>query len=140
MGSGYVRLMVLRNDGTPYRIWEPTDVRIDVLRRLRESPDMPMDRGVVAACLCALRPDQQRTLRLQAALALGDFVTTDAALQALGCLAAEPAEAIELRYNAFTALQRAGPTEACLAQLRALEADDVLGPSVQSLLASWGRA
>lgn len=38
MEAGYVRLTVLRDDGTPYRIWKPTDVRIASIACIREKP------------------------------------------------------------------------------------------------------
>ncbi len=36
MGSGYVRLTVLRDDGTPRRMWTPTDVRISSIACIRD--------------------------------------------------------------------------------------------------------
>lgn len=37
MGSGYVRLTVLRDDGTPRRMWTQTDVRIASIACIREA-------------------------------------------------------------------------------------------------------
>ena len=56
----------------------------------------------------------------------------------LGSLARDPREPIELRYNAFTSLQRAGPTTACLDILRSLSDDEMLGQSARALFSSWG--
>lgn len=120
---------------------EPADVRSDALRRLREAPLTPAERtAAVDASLRALAPDADLQLRLHAALVLADFVDLPTALAALGALAADSREPIELRYNAFTSLQRAGPTPACLAILRSLATDETLGQSAQALLTSWGTA
>jgi hypothetical protein len=121
---------------------EPPAVRRDALGRLREAatgPGQPAAREVAAsACLTLLRPQEDECLRLQAALVVGDFTDVPGVLAALGLLAQDPTESIELRYNAFTSLQRAGPTSECLALLRALAADETLGQSATALLASWG--
>jgi hypothetical protein len=118
---------------------EPSDVRSDALRRLREASLGPDERIVAAdASLQALNARSDLQLRLHAAVVLGDFVDVPAMLGALGVLAADVAEPIELRYNAFTSLQRAGPTPACLAILRSLSDDETLGQSARALLSSWG--
>jgi hypothetical protein len=118
---------------------EPPDVRADALRRLRESTLTPSERALAAeAGLRALACSPSLDLRLHAALALGDFADLPATLQALGALAADADEPLELRYNAFTSLQRAGPTPDCLALLRGLVSDETLGQSAAALLASWG--
>jgi hypothetical protein len=117
---------------------EPPDVRVDALRRLREAPLTPVDRRLAAeAGLVALRPASGDDVRLQAAIVLGDFVDIADVLTALGAVAADPSESIELRYNAFTSLQRVGPTAECLALLQALSKDETLGQSARALLASW---
>jgi hypothetical protein len=118
---------------------EPPDVRADALRRLRESTLTPVERMLAAeAGLRALACSPSLDLRLRAALALGDFADLPPTLQALGALASDADEPLELRYNAFTSLQRAGPTPACLAILRGLVSDETLGQSAVALLASWG--
>jgi hypothetical protein len=117
---------------------EPPEVRADALRRLREASLTPNERVDAAdAGLRALVVGTDPALRLHAALALGDFVEVPAVLAALGRLAADAEEPIDLRYNAFTSLQRAGPIAACLEILRALTADEVLGQSATTLLAVW---
>ena len=121
---------------------EPSDVREDALRRLRDLPVTPEARGLVAqAGIAALAQAGTATgalaVRLQAAIVLGDVVDADGVLAALGRVAADLREPIELRYTAFTALERAGPTADCLAILRSLAADEVLGQAVRGLLASW---
>src|SRR5229473_2157715 len=76
-------------------------------------------------------------LRLQAALALGEFTDISGVLSALASLALEPEELLDLRYSAFTSLERAGPTPECLNVLRQLSNDEMLGSSAQSALARW---
>jgi hypothetical protein len=121
---------------------EPSDVREDALRRLREVSVTPEARDLAARVgITALRRAGVGigglAIRLQAALVLGDVVDVEGVLAALGTVAADQDEPIELRYTAFTALERAGPTAACLAILRPLAADEALGQAVRSLLASW---
>jgi hypothetical protein len=118
---------------------EPPDVRVDALRRLRDRALSPDERTLAAdAGLCAVGPGAASTLRLHAAVILGDFVDVRGVLDALGALAMDPREPIELRYDAFTSLQAAGPTTACLGVVRSLADDDLLGQSARSLLRSWG--
>jgi hypothetical protein len=117
---------------------EPSDVRTDALRRLRERSLGPNDRALVAgAGLHAITSASESQLRLHAALILGDFADVEGVLGMLGSLAMDPREPIELRYNAFTSLQRAGPTTACLDILRSLSADELLGQSARALLCTW---
>jgi hypothetical protein len=76
-------------------------------------------------------------LRLEAALALGEFTDISGVLSALGSLALEPQELLDLRYSAFTSLERAGPTPECVDLLRQLSNDELLGRSAHSALARW---
>ena len=118
---------------------EPLDVRLEALSRLRETAQSPSDRLVAASAgLTALVTGSDSRVRLRAAMVLGDFVDVDGVLNALGTLAAADREPTELRYNAYTSLQRAGPTAACVAILRSLSDDETFGQSARSLLASWG--
>lgn len=118
---------------------EPHEVRADALRRLREASLRPGDRGQVASAgLQALARGSDGPLRLHAAIILGDFVDVEGVLASLGSIALDPNETVELRYNAFTSLQRAGPTTSCLEILRALTTDETFGSSARALLDSWG--
>src|SRR3954464_11268853 len=104
---------------------EPADVRAEAIRRLREcslSPTQRVAASDVMVQALACRPSLD--LRLHAALALGDFVDRPTVLGALGVLAADADEPLELRYNAFTSLQRAGPSPCCLEILRGLASDE----------------
>jgi hypothetical protein len=60
-------------------------------------------------------------------------------LSSLGRLAADADESIDIRYSAFTSLQRAGPTAECVGILWQLATDQALGDSAQSVLALWGQ-
>jgi hypothetical protein len=118
---------------------EPLDVRLEALSRLREVAQSPSDRLVAASAgLAALATGSDDRVRLRAALVLGDFVDVDGVLSALGTLAAAECEPTELRYDAYTSLQRAGPTTACVAILRSLSNDETFGQSTRALMASWG--
>jgi hypothetical protein len=120
---------------------EARDVCTAALRCLREAPLNLSDRVLVArAVLHGLAPQSDGEVRLHAAVILGDFADVDGVLDALGRVATDPGEPVELRYNAFTSMQRAGPTAACVDALRALSADEILGQSARALLASWGIA
>jgi hypothetical protein len=117
---------------------EPTPVRIHLLKRLRSGRLLPCYRPAVAEAI--VRVLAQRSgpdLRLQAALALTDFVEVDGVLTTLGALALDPDEPIDLRYSAFMSIQRAGPTAECVALLRQLATDEALGRCARGVLSLW---
>jgi hypothetical protein len=117
---------------------QPAEVRVHVLKRLRNGPLTADDRVKVAGVLCQLvSSGSSLDLRLQAALALGEFTEIAGVLTALGALALEYHESIDLRYAAFTSLERAGPTTECINLLLQLSSDDMLGCAVRSVLVRW---
>jgi len=117
---------------------EPTPVRIHVLKRLRNGHLLPGYRLAVTEALLRLVSDEcSPNLRLQAVLALAEFTDIDPVPTALGTLALDPDEPIDLRYSAFTSLQRAGPTTECVALLRQLLTDRALGRSARRVLSVW---
>jgi len=117
---------------------EPTEVRIHVLKRLRNGRLSPENRPLVAAAILQVVSDRSSPdLRLQASLALGEFTDIEGVPTRLGGLALDSEEPIDLRYSAFTALQRAGSTPECVALLRELTRDGTLGRSARSLLSLW---
>jgi HEAT repeat protein len=119
---------------------QPTEVRVHVLKRLRNGPLTADDRAKFARALRQLLSSgSSLDLRLQAALALGELTEIAGVLPALGALALEPHESIDLRYAAFTSLERAGPTTECVSILRQLSNDDLLGGAVRSVLVCWRR-
>ena len=74
---------------------------------------------------------------MQASLALGEFTDIEGVPTWLGGLALDPDEPIDLRYSAFTSLQRAGASPECVALVRKLTTDGVLGRSARRLLSLW---
>src|SRR5258707_2819283 len=112
---------------------EPTEVRIHVLKRLRNGRLQPEERQSVAeAVLMVLSDRSSPDLRLQAVLALAEFTNIDRVPATLGSLALDPGETIDVRYSAFTSLQRAGPTPACVTLLWEVTTDQMLRTSARS--------
>jgi hypothetical protein len=125
-------LQVLADSG------QPMEVRVHVLRRLRSRPATAGDRSTVAGALRhLLSTDANSDLRLQIVLALGAFTDITGVLSALGSLAMEPEESIDLRYSAFTSLERAGPTSECINLMRQLSNDEILGCTARAALMRW---
>ena|SRR5438128_1624925 len=117
---------------------ESEEVRIHVLKRLRNGRLSPEHRSIVAeANLHVLQNDASAAVRLHASMALGEFTDIDGVPAALGRLAFDWNESIDIRYSAFTSLQRTGPTTECIALLRQLSTDQLLGSSAQGVLSSW---
>jgi predicted neuraminidase len=117
---------------------EPVEVRIHVLRRLRDGRLIPGCRLPVAEAIRQVAADHSSPgLRLTAALALAEFADIACVVATLGGLALDPDELIDLRYSAFTSLQRAGPTAECVALVRQLATDETLGGCARSLLSLW---
>ncbi|HEY1293880.1 MAG TPA: hypothetical protein VGJ60_12415 [Chloroflexota bacterium] len=120
--------------------YEPAPVRIHVLRRLRNGRFLAEFRPAIAAAILPLLLEVRLTdLRLQALLSLADFTDIDTVLLSLGRVALDAGEPIDIRYIAFTSLQRAGPTAECVGFLRQLATDEALGDSAQSVLSLWGQ-
>jgi hypothetical protein len=117
---------------------QPSEIRVHVLKHLRNGPLTADHRVSVARALRQLLSSgSSLDLRLQAALALGEFTEIAGVLLTLGTLALEPHESIDLRYSAFTSLERAGPTSECVNLLRRLSNDEMLGCVAQGTLVRW---
>jgi hypothetical protein len=117
---------------------EPNQVRIDALKRLSDGPRLAPYRQEVAQAITRLLHDSASLdLRLQGALALAELTEVDGVLTTLGDLALDPAETIDVRYAAFTSLERGGPTPESITLLRRLTADDTFGHAARSLLSRW---
>jgi len=119
---------------------EAEEVRVYVVKQLRNADGLvaPADRPLVARVIADVLADGSTLdVRVQAALALGEFVKVEGVLRNLGvvCLARE--ESIDLRYAAFTSLERAAPAPECIALLRQLTNDETLGGSARSVLSAW---
>jgi HEAT repeat protein len=117
---------------------EIRDVRIHALKSLRDGYLTPEDRPRVAATMRQVLTDGSALeLRLHAALALAEFSDVDGIQAALGGLALDHDEPIDLRYGAFTSLEKAGLNVKSIALLEQLAADKVLGPCARNALSSW---
>lgn len=119
---------------------EAEKVRIHVLKQLRNGDGLvaPADRPHVARAIGDVLADNLTVeLRLEAALGLGVFTEIDGVLATLSTLAVAHEESIDLRYAAFTSLERAGPTPASIALMRQISGDETLGKSARSVLSAW---
>jgi hypothetical protein len=117
---------------------EPIEVRSRIVRMLRAAQSCAAVAEPVARALCELLVDRTSPdLRVAAALTLAEFTAVRGIPAALGDIALDSAEPLDLRYCAFTSLERAGCTPDSAALLRRIALDDTLGPSARSLLARW---
>ncbi len=119
---------------------EAAAVRIAVTRSLRDRQLTFRERCDTARVLADIVTSPScaySDVRAHAAVAMGDFVDVDGVLEALGHCAVDPQDDFDVRYAAFTALERAGPTPDSIPILKLLRADETLGRSAQSLLVRW---
>src|SRR5262249_42901424 len=115
---------------------ESGDVRIHVVKLLRSGTGIvaPFDRPAVARALGELLVDRSHEeLQLQAALVLGEFTQVDDVLANLTAVSLARDESIDIRYAAFTSIERAGATAQAIAALREIERDETLGGAARSL-------
>ena len=119
---------------------EPSDVRLDAMDQLGGARLAPDERvGVAEAIMRVLSDDADDGLRQHGVLVLGELVDVHGVVDALGALAMDADESLELRYGAFTSLQRAGLTPQCLGALWALSSDETFGRSTRAALARWDK-
>jgi hypothetical protein len=119
---------------------EPDRARIRVLNELRRRDRFlsSTDRAAAAKAIADVLADGvNEELRLQAALALGEFTDIDRVLQRLSTISLAGNESIDLRYTAFTSLERGGPSPECIALLRHISTDETLGRCARSVLSAW---
>ena len=119
---------------------EPVEVRLHALERVRDGSlvnNTGRREAVASAILRVLHQQCQPRLRLHAAAALAEFTDVDKVVRALGTLTLDRDVSLDVRYSAFTSLERAGPTPECVAFLRQLLSDDALGVSAGTLLSLW---
>jgi hypothetical protein len=117
---------------------EPIQVRSHVLKALRHGGPTAHTRLRVADAMVQVLSDgAYPELRMEAALALGEFIEQPRVPTALGRLALDASLPIDLRYSAFTSFERLGPTAESTEILRRLSSDDVLGRSARSVLSAW---
>ena len=119
---------------------ESDEVRIHVVKQLRNGTGVlvPANRpGVAVALSHVLTRASAEELRLQAALALGDFTDVDGVLSSLSAISLAADESLDLRYAAFTSLERSGPTAESVALLRQIAADEAFGNAARNVLSAW---
>jgi HEAT repeat protein len=119
---------------------EPVEIRLHALKRLRDGSlinNTGIREPVAKAILRVLHHVSQPRLRLRAAGALAEFTDVHGVLRALGTLTLDQDVSLDVRYSAFTSLERAGPIPECVAFLRRLLSDDELGDSARTLLSLW---
>jgi len=117
---------------------EPAEARLRAVRQLRDRSHIVDDPRPVADALGRVLGDRANLeLRLEAALALGDFTEVAGVVSVLGAVAVDAGEPLDLRYSAFTSLERAGPSPQIGGLLQQLAADEDLGQSARTLLARW---
>lgn len=119
---------------------EVEEVRGYVLQQLRCRRELisPADQLSVAMAFRDVLADRTiPSLRLQAALALGDLTDISGVLSWLNAVCLARDESIDLRYAAFTSLERAGPTPECIELLHQMAGDETLGLSARSVLSAW---
>jgi hypothetical protein len=122
---------------------ESNAVRIYVLKQLRHGNGLllPADRPPAADAIGdVLAGHSSEDVRVLAALALGVLTEQAGVLAKLGAICVAPDESIDLRYAAFTALQRAGPTSECVELLRGIASDETLGGPARNVLSAWNVA
>lgn len=122
---------------------ENLEVRIHVVKQLRNRNGFlaPADRPVVARVLGDTLSDKSNVqLRLQVALTLGDFTEVDGVLSWLGAVSLAPDDSIDLRYAAFTSIERGGPRPESIALMRHIATDEALGDAARSVLSAWHAA
>ena len=122
---------------------ERDEVRIHIVRQLRNDSGIvvPFDRPVVSRALVeVLSETSVDNLRVQAALVLGDFTEMECVLPALAALSLAHDQSIDLRYAAFTSIERAGPTPQSIAVMQQIALDDALGSAARSVLWAWHNA
>jgi hypothetical protein len=119
---------------------EAEEVRTYALQQIRcrgRLASSPARRKVANAIGNTLADRMNPRLRLQTALALGDLTQVNGVLSRLNAICLAQDESIDLRYAAFTSLERAGPTPECVALLRRMTSDETLGLSARSVLSAW---
>jgi hypothetical protein len=119
---------------------QPGEVRTYIVKRLRHRNGLlaTANRSLIAQAVANVLADTSNgPLRLQAALTLGDFADSDGVLARLGALSLAQEESIDLRYAAFTSIERAGPTPESVAVMRQITRDEALGDAARSVLSAW---
>jgi hypothetical protein len=122
-------------------VHELPEVRVHAIRALRNRHYRSDERAPAARALGRILCDgSDAVLRSRAALTLAEFTDVEGVTRMLGAVALDDSEALDLRYSAFTSLERAGPQPESLDMLRQLSVDETLGRSARRLLSTWNSA
>src|SRR5215471_4430313 len=98
----------------------------------------PVERPQFAKAIGDVSADNSTTqLRVEAAPALGLFTEIDGVLTAFSTLALAREGSIDLRYAAFTSLERAGPAPESISLMRQISGNETLGNSAWTVLSAW---
>jgi hypothetical protein len=117
---------------------ESSAVRIDVVKHMAGAQLEVNERPTVAQAIAeVLVEGGHAALRLEAAMVLGCFADIGGIPAALGSVALDARESVDLRFSAFTSLERASGTRESVSVVRKLTSDEILGRSARALLASW---
>jgi HEAT repeat protein len=117
---------------------ELPEVRSHVIRTMR-TRDLAADARVSVARVVGtiLLGDPSSSVRAQCALTLGEFTDIEGVPRMLGTVALDKTEPLDLRYSAFTSLERAASRPESVQVLQQLSVDETFGRSAQRLLSRW---
>jgi hypothetical protein len=119
-------------------IQELSEVRAYVIKALRIRHLATDERAAVGAAIGRILGDRQSAgVRVQAALALAEFTDVEGVTRILGTVALDETEPLDLRYLAFTSLERAMPRSDCVDILRQLIVDDTFDRLARKVLSTW---
>jgi hypothetical protein len=100
-------------------------------------PDSAAGRQEVGRTVAAvLRDDDDELVRQYAAMSLGPYAADAVVLAALAD-AVRDDDDIDIRYNALTSIEEAGPNDRCIELLRQLADDPKLGTAATRRLGEW---
>ena len=117
---------------------EDDEVRIHALEWLRCRQCTTTDRQGIAGAICEIASKNTNpAVRLHAVLALAGFADVEEVQATLGGITLDANESIDIRYCAFTSLEKAGLTPHCKDVLRQLSADTALGPCARHAMSLW---
>jgi hypothetical protein len=119
-------------------VQELPEVRAHVIKALRIRHLARDERAVVGAAIGRILGDRPSAgLRVQAALTLAEFTDVEGVTRILGTVALDETEPLDLRYSAFTSLERAMPRSDCIDVLRRLTVDDTFDRLARRVLSTW---
>ena len=119
-------------------VQELPEVRAHVIKALRIRHLATEERAAVGAAIGRILGDRPSAgLRVQAALTLAEFTDVEGVTRMLGAVVLDDAEPLDLRYSAFTSLERAMPRSECVDILRQLSVDETFDRLARRVLSTW---